>query len=473
VAGVVLVAGAAVGIPALPVAVAFREWETALHIVITMGVMAGVGGATMIVTGRPDHLRPKDAFGAVALAWLSVIVFGSLPYLLTGSFSVTDALFESAAGFTTTGATVIVDLPSVARGLLIWRATTQWFGGMGIIVLSIAVLPFVGAGGIHLARAETPGQEPDRLTPRLRDTAMRLWGLYLALTVLTALLLALGDMTPFEATAHALSTMSTGGFSTEGSSLGGFSAYSQWVVIVFMVIAGGSFTLHIRALSNPSLYAKSPEARYYALSFIIGGALVVGGLSLDAIGVPIREALFTAVATITGTGFAVANYAPWPAAVGGVILMLMFLGGMGGSTTGGLKTYRVAIALKSAANEVRHFTRPHTVSITRFGRAPLPDSVVSTAHAYIVVYMFAFGVGMLLLLFSETVWGAHMDLVSSMSAAASAIGNVGPGLGSVGPAGTYAIVSAPGKWVLGGLMILGRLEIYPVILLFTASFWRR
>jgi trk system potassium uptake protein TrkH len=326
---------------------------------------------------------------------------------------------------------------------------------------------------MHLARAETPGPEPERLTPRLRDTALRLWGLYIVLTLVAAVALAFGDMTPFQAMVHALSTMSTGGFGTESTSLAGFSAYSQWVIIFFMVVAGASFTLHIRAMRHPGLYARTPEARYYMLSLVIGGGLVAGGLSLDAAGAPIREALFTAVATITGTGFAAADYTRWPAAVGGVIIMLMFLGGMGGSTTGALKTYRVAIVLKSAAAEVRRLTRPRSVSITRFGSTPLPDTVVSAAHAYIVVYLLVFGVGMLALLYAEAVWGTHMGVVSGLSAAASAIGNVGPGLGSVGPAGTYAGVSAPGKWILGILMIFGRLEIYPIVLLFTASFWRK
>jgi len=473
VVGIVLLAGAGVGVPALPVAVAFGEWRTALHIVITMIAMACVGGGTMVLVGRPDDLRPKDAFAGVALAWVSVIAFGSLPYLMSGSFGFTDAMFESTAGFTTTGATVITDLSSVTHGLMIWRATTQWLGGMGIIVLSIAVLPFVGAGGLHLARAEVPGPGPDRLTPRLRGTALQLWILYTVLTVAAGLALAAGDMTPFQAAAHALSTLSTGGFGTEQTSLAGFSAYSQWVVIVFMAIAGGSFTLHIRALRHPGLYATTPEARYYLLSLVAGAGLLAGGLSLEAAGIPIREAVFTGVATITGTGFAVTNYGAWPSALGGVLLMLMFLGGMGGSTTGALKTYRVAVALKSTASEVRRFTRPRTISITRFGRAPIPDAVVSTVHAYVVVYLLAFGIGTIALLYADAVWGAHMDLVSGLSAAASAIGNVGPGLGSVGPAGTYAAVSSPGKWVLGMLMILGRLEIYPVVLLFTASFWRK
>jgi len=473
VVGLVLLSGSAVGLFALPVAIATRDWSTAGHLVLTMAAMVGAGGLGMVIGGRPEQLRPKDAFAGVGLAWVAVIAFGALPYLLTGRFAFTDALFESAAGFTTTGATTVTDLSTLSHALMVWRATTQWFGGMGMIVLSIAILPFVGAGGIHLARAETPGPEPDRLTPRLRGTAMRLWGLYAALTVVAGLVFVLGDMSPYQAAVHALSTISTGGFGTEQTSLAGFSAYTQWVTIFFMIVAGASFTLHIRAMRNPRLYATTPEARYYLLSLALGSGLLVGGLTLDLVGVPVREAVFTAVAMITGTGFAVADYAVWPAAVGGVIIMLMFLGGMGGSTTGALKTYRVAIVLKSAAAEVRRFTRPRSVSITRFGRAPLPDTVVSAAHAYIVVYLLAFVVGTLLLLFVEAAWGDHMDLVSGLSAAASAIGNVGPGLGSVGPSGTYALVSAPGKWILGTLMILGRLEIYPIVLLFTASFWRK
>jgi trk system potassium uptake protein TrkH len=240
-----------------------------------------------------------------------------------------------------------------------------------------------------------------------------------------------------------------------------------------MVVAGASFTLHIRALRDPSEYVRKPEFRYYLTSLAIGVALLIGGVALDGVGVPIRESMFTAIATITGTGYTVTNYAVWPAAVGGVILMMMFIGGMGGSTTGALKTYRVAIVLKSAAAEVRRLTRPRAVSISRFGRVPLPPEVISAVHSYVVVYMLAFGVGTVLLLYFESAWGTGMSLVTGLSAAASAISNVGPALGTVGPASTYAEVAEPGKWVLGMLMILGRLEIYPVILLFTASFWRR
>ena len=460
-------------LPALVIATIYREWETALHLGLTLALAIGTGALTLIVAGRPERLRPKDAFAGVAIAWVAVIAFGSLPYLMSGSFGVTDALFESTAGFTTTGATAITDLSGVANGLLLWRATTQWLGGMGIIVLSIAILPLVGAGGIQLARAETPGPEPDRLTPRFRGTALRLWGLYVALTAGAAVLLALGDMTVFEAVAHALTSISTGGFSTESASIGAFSAYSQWVIIGLMVVAGASFTLHIRALRDPSEYVRKPEFRYYLISLAIGVALVIGGIALDGVGVPVRESVFTAVATITGTGYAVTNYGVWPAAIVGVILMMMFVGGMGGSTTGALKTYRVAIVLKSAAAEVRRLTRPRAVSISRFGRIPLPSEVVSAVHSYVVVFMLAFGIGTILLLYVESAWGANMDLVTGLSAAASAISNVGPGLGAVGPASTYAEVTAPGKWILGMLMILGRLEIYPIILLFTASFWRR
>ena len=471
--GVVLVAGGFAVVPALVVSAIYGEWETALHLALTLALALAIGAVTIGLVGRPDRLRPKDAFAGVAIAWVAVIAVGSLPYLLTGSFGITDALFESTAGFTTTGATVIGDLSGTAKGLLLWRATTQWLGGMGIIVLSMAVLPLVGAGGIQLARAETPGPEPDRLTPRFRGTAIRLWGLYVTLTAAAAVLLAVGDMSVFEAIAHALTSISTGGFSTESGSLGAFSAYSQWVVIVLMIVAGASFALHVRALRDPREYLRKPEFRYYLISLVIGIALVIGGVALDGVGVPVRESVFTAIATITGTGYTVTNYAVWPAAIGGVLLMMMFIGGMGGSTTGALKTYRVAVVLKSAAAEVRRLTRPRAVSISRFGRVPLPPTVVSAVHSYVVVYMLAFGIGTVLLLYSESAWGSDMDLVTGLSAAASAISNVGPGLGTVGPASTYAELAAPGKWILGMLMILGRLEIYPVILLFTASFWRR
>lgn len=473
IAGAVLIAGGVGTVPALLVALLFREGDTALDLVVTGLVACTVGGTVVLLTGRPERMRPKDAFAGVAVAWVTVIAFGSLPYLLGGAMGFTDSLFESTAGFTTTGATVIGTLPDIPHGLLFWRATTQWLGGMGIIALSIAVLPLVGSGSLQLARAEAPAPDHDQLTPRFRGTAIRLWGLYAALTALAAIVLAVGDMSLFEAIAHALTSVSTGGFSTEPASIGAFSPYTQWVIIVVMVVGGASFGLHVRALRDPSVYLRKPQFRYYAVSLGIGAALVIMGLSLDGVGVPVREAVFTAVATITGTGYSVTNYAAWPAALLGVILMMMFVGGMSGSTTGALKTYRVVIILKSAATEVRRLTKPRVVSVSRFGKLPIPAEVVSAVHTYVVVYVVAFTVGTVLLLYLQNSGSTEIDLVTGMSAAASAIGNVGPGLGAVGPDATYAAIATPDKWVFGALMVLGRLEIYPIVLLFTASFWRR
>ncbi|MEN8113714.1 MAG: TrkH family potassium uptake protein [Actinomycetota bacterium] len=471
--GAVLVAGGAAALPAAAVGFVYGEWETSVDLLVMAALMLITGGVTMLIVGKPDALRPKDAFAGVATAWIAVIAFGSLPYVFSGTLGAIDALFESTSGFTTTGATVIDDLSTISHGLLFWRATTQWLGGMGIIVLSIAVLPLVGAGSILLARAETPGPDPDRLTPRMRGTALRLWGLYFALTLLVGLLLAFGDMTIFEAAAHSLTTVSTGGFSTESGSVGHYSAYTQWVIIGFMVIAAASFSLHIRALRDPKEYLEKAEFRYYLAGLVIGTVALLGGIAMDAGGVPIREVIFTAIAMTTGTGYAVTDFALWPASLLAVILLMMFAGGMGGSTTGALKTYRVVIILKSAAAEVRRLTRPRTISVTRFGKGRVPPEIIGAVRSYVVVYMVAFVLGMILLLYAESLWGTEMDLVTGISAAASAIGNVGPGLGDVGPAGSYAALTAPGKLVLGALMILGRLEIYPAILLLTVSFWRR
>ena len=473
IAGVVLVAGGVATAPAFLIALLFEEGATALDLALTGVIACIVGGLVVLAAGRPDRMRPKDAFAGVAVAWVTVIAFGSLPYFLSGAMGFTDSLFESTSGFTTTGATVIVDLSDVPHGLLFWRATTQWLGGMGIIALSIAVLPLVGSGSLQLARAEAPAPDHDQLTPRFRGTAVRLWGLYAALTALAMVMLAFGDMSLFEATAHALTSVSTGGFSTESTSIGAFSAYTQWVIIVLMVLGGASFGLHVRALRDPSAYLRKPQFRYYLMSLGIGAALVMFGLYLDGTGVHVREALFTTVATITGTGYAVTNYAIWPAALLSVILMMMFVGGMSGSTTGALKTYRIVIILKSAATEVRRLTKPRVVSVSRFGKVPIPPGVVSAVHTYVVVYVVAFTAGTVLLLYLQSSGATDIDLVTAVSASASAIGNVGPGLGSVGPASTYAAIATPDKWVLAALMMLGRLEIYPIVLLFTASFWRR
>lgn len=470
VGAVVAGAGAAMVPPAV-VALFYRETTEAFQILIAAAITISFGALGWRVVGRHGKITAKEGFAAVGLAWFAMAAFGTLPYLLTGSIdTVTGAFFETAAGFTTTGASVVPDPGLLSHGILIWRAETQWIGGMGIIVLSIAILPLLGVGGVQLAKAESPGHKPDRLTPRFRETAKRLWYVYVGFTALQTILLALGDMNPFQAVAHAMTTMSTGGFGTEASSISGFSPYTQWVIILFMFLAGASFALHFRALRAPIQYVRNVEFRLYA-ALLLGATTVV---TIAIIGSGpfepyLRDALFTTTSLMTTTGFATADFGSWVPGVQILAVGLMFLGGMAGSTAGGVKTFRIAVLTKAASADLRRIVHPRGVFVTRFGKETVSDSVMESIQTFFLFYMFLFMSGTVVL----GLMSSDLDLVTSASAVASSLGNIGPGLGAVGPTSNYLAIPDAGKWLLSFLMIAGRLEIFPVVLLFTRNLWRR
>jgi len=465
-------AGAAAMVPAMVTGVIYREWSDTLALLAAaiLGLTIWLVGGHYV--GVKGTFSSSEGFASVALAWLTLILIGALPYLFSGAIGgLIDPFFETAAGFTTTGATVLSDPGEMSHAMLLWRATTQWMGGMGIIVLSIAVLPMLGAGGVELARAESPGPEPDRLTPRFRDTAERLWWLYAGLTVVLALLLVAGDMNLFQALAHAMTTMPTGGFSTEAGSLGAFSPYSQWVVIVFMLIAATSFALHFRAWRRPKVYVESREFIGYVS--IIGGAVLLIAAGTWAIGggieEQIRQAVFTGVTVVTGTGYATVNWAAWAPGLLLALLVFMFFGGMAGSTAGAVKTYRLGILYKTIGTSLQRIVYPRVVSVQRFEGRAIEPRLVHGVIAFFVLYIGIFVGGAILLGFFEP----SLDLVTIGSASASAIGNIGPALGQLGPDSTYATLGADSKLVLSLMMVVGRLEIYPVVILLTHRWWRR
>ncbi|MCJ7726375.1 MAG: TrkH family potassium uptake protein [Acidimicrobiia bacterium] len=473
--GVVMAVGMLM-LPAGLTSVFYGEWHDAGWILASAAIVTVAGLIGWRWVGTRGELTAREAFATAGLAYFAIAVAGALPYLLTGSIAdPTDALFEAAAGFTTTGSTTLGDPGVLSHGMLIWRAMTQWLGGMGIIVLSIAILPWLGVGGVQLARAETTGPEPSRLTPRFRETAKRLWLLYAVLTGIAIVLLAVGDMDLFEAVAHGFTTAGSGGFSTEPNSLIGFSAYTQWVIIVLMFATGVSFVLHFNALHDPREYLRSVEFRHYALIVLAAAAIVVAGLwTADArAGDAIRHGLFAAVALITTTGFVTDDWTTWVEWLQILVVGLMFFGAMAGSTSGGVKTFRFGILLRSSGSDLKRMLYPDAVLIPRYGKRPINPEIVESVQSFFLFYMMAFIGGTFLFALAEAVFGAGTDLVTSASAVASALGNIGPALGDLGPSGTYAAVSAPGKWLLSFSMILGRLEIFPVLLLFTRQLWRR
>jgi trk system potassium uptake protein TrkH len=471
---VLLFVGVAMTLAAL-VSAAYAEYDTALWISVSAGITALVGFVTRRTVRRPETITVKQGFATVGLAWFVFSIFGALPYLLTGAIpSITDAVFETASGFTTTGASILPDPRVLPHGVAFWRALTQWLGGMGVIVLGVAILPLLGTGGMQLARAESPGPTPDRLTPRFQETAKRLWLVYLVFTLVQIAMLALGDMDVFQSIIHSLTTMSTGGFGTEPDSISGFSDYTKWVITGFMFAAGVSFTLHFRAWNKPAEYLRNSEFRLYGLITLGAVVIVAGGLFADlSTADAIRDATFNTVSLVTTTGFASADFGTWRPALQIMIVGLMFLGGMAGSTAGGIKTFRIGVLSKAAYADLRRLVHPRGVFITHFGKQRVTEPVIEAVQSFFLFYMFMFMTATFGLAFIDANLSEGLDLVTATSAVAASIGNIGPGLGEVGPAANYANLPALAKWLLSSLMIVGRLEIFPVLVLFTRDLWRR
>jgi trk system potassium uptake protein len=432
---------------------------------------AGAGAAARTFTHVPEDINFREAFVMVTFSWTAVAIFGALPYIFSGTLpGPAEALFESMSGFTTTGSTVLLDIEAVQPGILLWRSTTQWLGGMGFIVLGVAVLPYLGIGGMQLFRLEAPGPTTDRLRPRIRDTAKLLWFVYLVLTVVLGLLYLLGGMSVFDAVNHALTCMPTGGFSTRADSIGAFSPMVQWVTILFMFLAGTSFTLHYRTMHRGlSSYWRDSEWRLYT-GFVLAATLLVGGM-IHTAGAPVeatlRAAMFQTVSIVTTTGYATADYALWAPAAQVTLFLLFFLGGMAGSTAGGMKMLRVLLVLKHAWLEVRKQLHPRAVFVPKVGNRPVREHIMLNVLGFVLLYMMLFGVG------TVAMASLGLSLPAAAGAAATAISNVGPALGELGPVEHFGALPWQGHLMLTFLMMVGRLEIYTVLLLFHPALWKR
>jgi trk system potassium uptake protein len=442
-----------------------------LPLALSTAVAAAAGGVARWRTNVPEDINFREAFVMVTFSWTAVALVGALPYILSGTLpAFTAAFFESMSGFTTTGSTVLVDIEAVQPGILLWRSLTQWLGGMGFIVLGVAILPYLGIGGMQLFRLEAPGPTTDRLRPRIRDTARLLWLVYVVLTVVLAVLFLLGGMSVFDAINHALTCMPTGGFSTRSESLAAFSPMVQWVTIVFMYLAGTSFTLHYRTLSRgPRAYVHDTEWRLYT-GFILAGTLLValmihgGGSTLEQ---TLRAAMFQVVAIVTTTGYATADYVLWAPAAQAALFLLFFLGGMAGSTAGGMKMVRVLLVLKHTWIEVRKQLHPRAVFVPKVGNRPVREHVMLNVLGFVLLYMLLFGFG------TVAMASLGLSLPAAAGAAATAISNVGPALGELGPAAHFGALPWQGHLVMTFLMLTGRLEIYTVLLLLHPLLWRR
>jgi len=432
------------------------------------------GGTLLILATRGSFdLGIRDAFGVVTFGWVAMTLAGSLPFWLSGvTPAFVDSVFETASGFTTTGASVLADVEAAPRGIVFWRSMIQWIGGMGIILLSLAVLPMLGVGGMQLYQAESPGPSPDKLTPRIRQTAAYLWGVYAFLTAVEAVALRLAGMSWYDAVCHAFTTMATGGYSTRNRSISSFESPAvEWIVIVFMWLAGVNFALHYRGMRSPVTYLRDLEWRSYALVTLGATTILAAGLFL-AESLPlersVRGAAFQAVSFITTTGYATEDVEHWHPALRCVILILMLSGGCAGSTTGSIKIVRHVILAKAGLRELRATAAPRVVRPVTLGRGRrVDDSIVREVLGFSALYMGILAVGTVALaLFSP-------DVETALSAAATSLGNVGPGFSAIGPFDNFSWFSPPAKWIAVVLMLVGRLEIYTVLVLFLPATWKR
>lgn len=485
----------------LPLAVAFadppraRGREVAAFLV-TIGITFVVAWLLRrLFPLRGEEIGHTEGFAIVCLGWAVAAFFGSLPFLFEGSIpSPVDAYFETMSGFTTTGATILADVEGLPRGILFWRSFTHWLGGMGIVLLSVAILPALGAGGSQLFKAEVPGIKGDRLTPRIAETAKLLWKVYILLTVAEIFLLMLGGMNLFESACHTFGTMATGGFSVKNASIGHYaSSYIHWVVIVFMFLAGCNFVLHFHALrGRVGLVARNAELRVFVL-ILVAATLLLTAFLLYApaghfhggsrppeyahFGRAIRDAAFQAVSIVTTTGYGTANFDAWPDFCRLLLFFLMFVGGCSGSTGGSVKVVRVILVLKVAMREVRRLVRPLAVFHVRLQDEAVEPTILDNVVAFCILFLAIFLVGSLAILVIENLArsgaGGEVDLLTASSSVAATLGNVGPGLSAVGPACNYGWFSVPSKILLSFLMILGRLEVYSVLVIFAPRMWRR
>lgn len=439
-----------------------------------LSALAGalLGGILIALFVPEKDLGYRDGFAVVVLSWLGLSLLGALPYFFSGEMpSFIDCFFESMSGFTTTGSTILDKVEVLSQSLLFWRATTHWLGGMGIIVLSLAILPLLGVGGMQLFQAEMPGPTKDRLAPRIQDTARILWGVYFLFTAVETLLLMVGGLSFYDAICHSFATLATGGFSTHTASVAQYrSAYIEAVVIVFMFLAGTNFSLHHRGLRGRfSAYWQNEEFRLYLGLILFSTVAIIIANTYHHIYAnfsdTVRTASFQVVSILTTTGFGTADFDDWPSVCRVLLVTLMFVGGCAGSTGGGVKVVRFLLFFKYARMQLRNLVHPRTVSTIKMGKVKVPQEVMVSILGFLALYIAIF------LAASLAVTALGVDLVTGMTAVIATLNNIGPGLHLVGPAGHFGHLPPAAKVILSICMLAGRLEIYTLAVLLTPDFW--
>ena len=453
----------------------YRDGEV-LPFLIAFGLTLSMGAVLWLpVRNHRKELRVRDGFIVVVVFWLVLGLSGSLPFFFSEkpSISLTDSVFESISGLTTTGATVLTEIEKLPHSILFYRQQLQWLGGMGIIVLAVAILPMLGIGGMQLYRAETPGPMKDnKLTPRITETAKALWFIYLGLTIVCGVAYWLAGMTPFEAVAHSFSTVSIGGFSIYDESIGAFkSPLIEMVAVVFMLLAGINFSLHFLSWRTLTLkpYLYDPEVRTYFFVLAVVALATTCYLYLSgtflSLGGALHHGVFQAVSIGTTSGFTTTEYYSWPGFLPVLLLFVSFIGGCAGSTGGGMKVIRFLLLFKQGVREIKRLIHPNALIPVKIGNKPLPERVINAVWGFFSLYVASFIILMLI------VMSTGLDQVTAFSAVAACINNLGPGLGDVGA--NYGDINALSKWVLCFAMMLGRLEIFTLLVLFSTDFWRK
>jgi trk system potassium uptake protein TrkH len=470
----VMFVGAAILTAALAAKLMHDPEVVVYQLLESSGIVMLIGAILCFLTRGPIDLSRRDGFGIVTFGWLVVANVGAVPFLMTGVIThPIDAMFETMSGFTTTGASIFTQIDELPYGILYWRSLTQWLGGMGVLLLCVAILPFLGIGGMQIYRAEMPGPSKDRLTPRIANTAKLLYGVYVILTFVQTLLLKIAGMTWFDAINHAFCSLSTGGFSTH---LAGPRIYNspaiEIILIVFMLIGGINFAWHFRAMRGDfRAYTKSPELKFYLLVWLVFSLVMTADLLVNHtythVGMAFLDAFFQSTSIITTTGFATADYDVWPVLSKMLLFMLMFSGGCAGSTTGGIKIMRSLVVLKTAMREIRIFMQPQAVIKVKLGDQPVDHPIVAGITAFVLAFIMIFAIGTLAMTFFVD------DATTAASAVIACLGNIGPGFGGVGPSMNFSEIPSAGKLILTLYMMLGRLELFTVLIIFVPAFWKK
>ena len=422
---------------------------------------------------KSDEVKRREGYLIVVIGWFAMIICSAIPYLMSGVFDgITNAFFETVSGLTTTGSSILNNIEQMPESILFWRSMTQWIGGMGIIVLTIAILPLLGVGGMELFASEAPGPTKDKIHPRIKETAKRLWLIYVVLTLLQTSLLWIAEMPFFDAFNHALTTVSTGGFSTKQASIGHFtSPIIHYIIIVFMFLGGTNFTLlYFGARFKFKKFLNNDEFKWYVSAILLLLLVIVpivnqatnGNLENN-----FRLALFQIMSIITGTGYSNADFTSWGALASFIFFLMMFSGASAGSTSGGMKIVRIVLLMKNGFLEFKRRLHPAAIIPVQLNGKGVSPKIIYNLLAFVFFYLFVFVNGAIILTF------IGLDFQDAISASITAVSNVGPGIGSIGPSSTFAHLPDAAKWVISFLMILGRLELFTIAILFTPYFWRR